>query len=119
MPDAILHPPAHVAPAAFTKDQLEWLPWLDPLAPADLTPRHMQALVDAARAKSPYFRLLARDPAVLEARAKTDKDIFYNPDGRVPRPERELAAAAASRFNGCVYCASVRARFAATSPQRD
>src|SRR3954469_18374447 len=119
MPDSILHPPPHTAPVAFTKEQLDWLPWLEPLDPAALTPLHMRALVDAARVKSPYFRLLARDPAVLEARTKTDKDIFYNPDAGLPRAERELAAAAASRFNGCIYCASVHARFAATYSKRD
>ena len=119
MPDTILHPGQHTAPVAFTKAQLDWLPWLEPLDPAALTPRHMQALVDAARVKSPYFRLLARDPAVLEARTKADKDIFYNTEGGLPRAERELAAAAASRFNGCIYCASVHARFAATYSKRD
>ncbi|HYZ61872.1 MAG TPA: peroxidase-related enzyme, partial [Acetobacteraceae bacterium] len=119
MPDSVLYPPAHAQPVAFTKEQLDWLPWLEPLEAEALTPRHMQALVDAARAKSPYFRLLARDPEVLEARTKTDKDIFYNPEGGLPRAERELAAAAASRFNGCIYCASVHARFAATYSKRD
>jgi len=78
----------------------------------------MMALVDAARAKSAYFRLLVRDPEVLEHRTKTDKDIFYNPEAGLPRAERELAAAATSRFNGCIYCASVHARFAATYSKR-
>src|SRR5258705_176348 len=32
--------------------------------------------------------------------------------------KRELAAAATSRFNGCIYCASVHARFAATYSKR-
>jgi alkylhydroperoxidase domain protein len=68
--------------------------------------------------KSPYFRLLARDPDVLEARTRTDKDIFYNPEAGLPRAERELAAAATSRLNGCIYCASVHARFAATYSKR-
>jgi alkylhydroperoxidase domain protein len=71
--------------------------------------------VDAARARSPYFRLLARDPDTLGARTRTDKDIFYNPDAGLPRAERELAAAATSRTNGCIYCASVHARFATHS----
>ena len=84
-----------------------------------LTERHMASLVDAARAKSPYFRLLARDPDALEARTRTDKDIFYNPDAGLPRAERELAAAATSRFNGCIYCASVHARYAATYSKRE
>ena len=84
-----------------------------------LTERHMASLVDAARVKSPYFRLLARDPDALEARTRTDKDIFYNPDAGLPRAERELAAAATSRFNGCIYCASVHARLAATYSKRE
>ena len=58
--------------------------------------------------------LLARDPEILEARTKTDKDIFYNPAAGLPRAERELAAAAVSRDNGCIFCASVHARFAST-----
>ncbi|MSP77853.1 MAG: alkylhydroperoxidase domain protein [Rhodospirillaceae bacterium] len=118
MTDKTLTPPNHVEPVVFTRDQLDWLPWLEPMAEADLTPRHMAGLVDAARAKSPYFRLLARDPDVLGARTRTDKDIFYNPDAGLPRAERELAAAATSRYNGCIYCASVHARFAATYSKR-
>ena len=89
------------------------------MADQALTARHIASLVDAARAKSPYFRLLARDPDVLEARTRTDKDIFYNPEAGLPRAERELAAAATSRFNGCIYCASVHARFAATYSKRE
>ncbi len=97
MPDTVLEPPPHTVPAAFTRALLDWLPWLEPLAVEALTERHMAALVDAARAKSPYFRLLARDPDALRARTRTDKDIFYNPDAGLPRAERELAAAATSR----------------------
>ncbi len=119
MPDTVLVPPDHTAPVVFTRTQLEWLPWLEPLAIDTLTDRHLASLVDAARVKSPYFRLLARDPDTLEARTRTDKDIFYNPDGGLPRAERELAAAATSRFNGCLYCASVHARFAATYSKRE
>ena len=118
MTDKVLSPPAHVEPVVFTRDQLDWLPWLEPMTEQDLTARHMAGLVDAARAKSPYFRLLARDPEVLEARTRTDKDIFYNPEAGLPRAERELAAAATSRYNGCIYCASVHARFAATYSKR-
>jgi alkylhydroperoxidase domain protein len=119
MPELVLTPPPHTVPTAFTRDQVDWLPWLEPLAAEALTPRHMAALVDAARAKSAYFRLLARDPEALEARTRTDKDIFYNADAGLPRAERELAAAAVSRFNGCIYCASVHARFAATYSKRE
>ena len=116
--DKTLTPPPHTEPVVFTRDMLDWLPWLEPMAEADMTEHHVKSLVDAARVKSPYFRLLARDPDVLEARTRTDKDIFYNPEAGLPRAERELAAAATSRLNGCIYCASVHARFAATYSKR-
>jgi alkylhydroperoxidase domain protein len=119
MADMIVEPPPHSVPVVFTRTLLDWLPWLEPLAIEALTERHMEALVDAARAKSAYFRLLARDPDALKARTLTDKDIFYNSDAGLPRAERELAAAATSRFNGCIYCASVHSRFAATYSKRE
>src|ERR1700722_15602660 len=94
-------------PVVFTQDEIGWTPWLEPLGLDELTERHWAGLVDASRAKSPYFMLLARDPEILEARTKTDKDIFYNP-----------AAAATARENGCIFCASVHARFATTHSKR-
>ncbi|MEU7896348.1 alkylhydroperoxidase domain protein [Nonomuraea sp. NPDC049152] len=103
----------------FTQDQLGWKPWIEPLAEDELTEEHREALVDRARAASPYFRLLARDPRVLHARTKTDNDIFHNADGGLPRAERELAATATSRSNGCVFCASVHARFASHYSKRE
>ncbi len=118
MPDTVHTPEGHAIPNQFTRAMLDWLPWLEPLAESELTPRHMTGLVDAARAKSPYFRLLAHDPEVLEHRTRTDKDIFYNTQGGLPRAERELAATAASRLNGCIYCASVHARHATTYSKR-
>src|SRR3984957_12850559 len=110
--------PDHQEPTVFTQAQLDWLPWLEPLPADQLTDRHWVGLVDAARAKSPYFLLLARDPDILGARTKTDKDIFYNPTAGLPRAERELSAAATSRSNGCIYCASVHARFASHFSKR-
>ena len=107
------------APNAFTRAQVDWLPWLDPVAEPDLSDRQRAGLVDPSRAKSAYFRLLARDPDILGARTRTDKDIFYNTAEGLPRAERELAAASASRLNGCIYCASVHARFAATYSKRE
>jgi alkylhydroperoxidase domain protein len=102
--------PAELArPDRFTQDGLGWVPWLVPLDESELTERHREALIEPGRAKSPYFRLLARDPEALRARTLTDLDIFYNPAGGVGRAERELAAAATSRHNGCVFCASVHA----------
>jgi alkylhydroperoxidase domain protein len=79
---------------------------------AEFTERHYEALVERERVHMPYFRVLARDPEALLERTLTDLDIFHNADAGLPRAERELAAAAASRFNGCVFCASVHSRFA-------
>ena len=118
MTEKTLSHPDSREPVAFTQDELGWLPWLEPLAADELTERHWAGLVDPSRAKSPYFLLLARDPEVLEARTKTDKDIFYNTGSGLPRAERELAAAATSRLNGCIYCASVHARFATVHSKR-
>ena len=118
MTDAVIAHADNSEPTAFTQKELGWLPWLEPLAETDFTERHRAALVDPARIKSAYFRLLARDPEILEARTRTDKDIFYNVADGLPRAERELAAAATSRVNGCIYCASVHARFATTYSKR-
>ncbi|HEY4170916.1 MAG TPA: alkylhydroperoxidase domain protein [Reyranella sp.] len=118
MTDKTIPQSGHVVPAVFTRDMLDWLPWLEPVAADKMSERQLSSLVDAARVKSDYFRLLARDPDVLEARTRTDKDIFYNPDAGLPRAERELAAASVSRLNGCIYCASVHARFASTYSKR-
>lgn len=105
-------------PNVFTQDMLGWLPWLRPLEEADLTERHWEALVQKGRSKMPYFMLLARDPDILEYRTRTDMDIFYNPEAGLPRAERELAATVASRLNGCLYCASIHARFATQYSKR-
>ena len=105
-------------PHTFTRGEVGWVPHLEPLAEEELTERHYDGLVDAARAKNDYFRLLARDPEVLRARTLVDKDIFYNVAEGLPRADRELAATAASRRNGCVFCASVHSRFAAHHSKR-
>jgi alkylhydroperoxidase domain protein/CMD domain protein len=111
-------PRIHTAAARgrFTQDQLQWTPWLEPLGEDELRPEH-EAALPGPRAKSPYFRLLAHDPAILIERTATDDGIFRSPDG-LPRAERELAAAATSRVNGCVYCASVHARLASQFSKR-
>ncbi|MFJ2553323.1 alkylhydroperoxidase domain protein [Microbacterium sp. NPDC087591] len=116
-PTALLHQDAP-HPHAFTRGEVGWTPHLAPLAEEELTERHYDGLVDAARAKNDYFRLLARDPEVLKARTLVDKDIFYNVAEGLPRADRELAATAASRRNGCVFCASVHSRFAAHYSKR-
>lgn len=106
-----------VRPWAFTRHELGWVPWLEPTGSEALTDRQVEALVQPQRASSPYFRLLADDPEILEARTRADLDIFHSRGG-LPRAERDLAAAAVSRHNGCVFCASVHARFAAHYSKR-
>ena len=106
-------------PDAFTRAEVGWVPWLEPFPIDELTERHHDGLVDRGRASSDYFRLLVRDPEILRARTLVDKDIFYNTSEGLPRAERELAAASASRVNGCVFCASVHARFAAHHSHRE
>lgn len=106
------------APNAFTQAELGWEAWLEPLPLDELTDRHYDGLVDKGRANSPYFRLLVRDPDILGARTRTDNDIFYNEKGGLSRALRELSAAAASRTNGCIFCASVHSRFATHKSKR-
>jgi alkylhydroperoxidase domain protein len=118
MTDHVITHSDNTIPDKFTQDELDWLPWLEPVSVETLSEYQITALVDAARVKSAYFRLLARDPAILEARTRTDKDIFYNTRGGLPRAERELAATATSRRNGCIYCASVHSRFASVHSKR-
>jgi alkylhydroperoxidase domain protein/CMD domain protein len=113
----VIRPGTLRRPPAFTRDQLEWTPWLEPIEPADATPAQLAAL-EGRRGNSPYFRLLARDAAVLTERTAADLGIFYT-HGGAPRAERELAAAATSRWNGCIYCASVPARLAAQLSRRE
>lgn len=110
-PGVIRHPRLD-RPNVFTQDELGWVPWLAPKEESGLTAQDHAALVDPGRAASPYFRLLVRDPVVLGARTRADNDIFYNTDAGLSRAERELSAAATSRTNGCLFCASVHARFA-------
>jgi alkylhydroperoxidase domain protein len=118
MTDHVITHPDNGPPQVFTQEELDWLPWLEPVSAETLSDTQKTALVDTARIKSAYFRLLARDPAILEARTRTDKEIFYNAKGGLPRAERELAATATSRLNGCIYCASVHSRFASVHSKR-
>lgn len=116
-PATIVRPGKLNSPPVFTRAQLEWTPWLVPLDMADATPKQTAAL-EGRRGNSPYFRLLALDADVLTERTATDLGIFYT-HGGAPRPERELAAAATSRLNGCIYCASVHSRLSAQLSKRE
>jgi alkylhydroperoxidase domain protein len=119
MSDQVLSPAITRQANFFTKAMILWKPWLKPLGEEELTPRHMAAFGPAARAKSEYFRLLALSPDILETRSNSDMDIFHNTKDGLPRAERELSAAAVSRVNGCIYCASVHSRFASSFSKRE
>jgi uncharacterized peroxidase-related enzyme len=94
----------------FTHGELDWRPWL---APLDLNVASEQQLLalkvtPSNRAVGAYSLVLAHDPEVLAERSPLYNGIMFGPRG-LPRADRELGAVAASRVNGCAYCASVHA----------
>jgi len=95
----------------FTSESLEWKAWLPVLDLAQATPEQLDVLESShPKAKtSDYYRLLAHQPRILEQRSLVFNAIMYAPGG-LSRAERELASAAVSRINGCVYCAAVHAQ---------
>src|SRR5262249_43330179 len=111
--DARTVPASNIGPrdatdTGFTQEQLGWAPWILPFE-ADAATDEQRGVLPGQRINSPYFRLLALDPAVLSERTATDMGIFYT-HGGLPRADRELSATVASRVNGCTYCASVHSR---------
>lgn len=117
MTDALAPAPAVVEPPRFTQELLDWRTWLNPVPEEEFTEEQYEALVQRSRVKNEYFRMLAHDPGILRERTKTDFDIFLSKGG-LPRADREMAATAASRLNGCVYCASVHSGFASHHSKR-
>jgi uncharacterized peroxidase-related enzyme len=94
----------------FTHGELDWRPWL---APLDLNVASEQQLLalkvtPSNRAVGAYSLVLAHDPEALAERSPLYNGIMFGPRG-LPRADRELGAVAASRVNGCAYCASVHA----------
>ncbi|MFZ4660726.1 MAG: peroxidase-related enzyme [Caldilineaceae bacterium] len=95
----------------FTLDLVLWRPWLPTVDQIDAT-AEQRALVDEvvpSPTGRPYYALLAHEPQALRERTALMKAAMYSPGGAT-RADRELAAVAASRANGCVHCASVHAR---------
>lgn len=95
----------------FTSETLDWKAWLEGLNPDTATPEQQHVLeVSHPKAKSmDFYLVLARQPQVLLERSQAFNAIMYAPGG-LSRAEREVAATAVSRSNGCVYCASVHAQ---------
>lgn len=95
----------------FTAGELDWRPWVAPLDITTATQEQLLALkiTPSNRAVGAYSLVLAHDPEALEQRSPLYNAIMFGPKG-LPRAERELGAVAASRVNGCAYCASVHAK---------
>jgi len=94
----------------FTQGELDWRPWVAPLDITAATQEQLAALkiTPSNRAVGAYSLVLAHDPEALAERSPLYNGIMFGPKG-LPRAERELGAVAASRVNGCAYCASVHA----------
>ena len=94
----------------FTHGELEWRPWVAPLDLNMATEAQLVALkvTPSNRAVGAYSLVLAHDPEALSQRSPLYNGIMFGAKG-LPRADRELGAVAASRINGCAYCASVHA----------
>jgi uncharacterized peroxidase-related enzyme len=94
----------------FTHGELQWEPWITPVNLDTATPEQLTALkvTPSNRAVGAYSLVLAHDPEALSERSPLYNGIMFGTKG-LPRADRELGAVAASRINGCSYCASVHA----------
>lgn len=94
----------------FPMETLDWASWAPVLDLDGATPEQVRVLEEShPKAKtSPYYLLLVQEAEVLRQRSRLFNTIMYGPRG-ASRAERELAATAESRLNGCPYCASVHA----------
>lgn len=95
----------------FTLEPVEWRAWLPTVQLAEATPEQVAVLEESTPSAktSPYYLLLAHDVDILHQRSRLFNAVMYGPGG-LPRADRELAAVATARVNGCVFCASVHAR---------
>lgn len=98
-------------PTSFTLDVLDWDPWIPTIAEVGLSDDDLESVyAQAPNARgSTYFATLAHDLPALVNRTGLFSNVMRSPGG-ASNAERELAATATSRVNGCVYCASVHAR---------
>jgi uncharacterized peroxidase-related enzyme len=94
----------------FTHGELQWRPWIAPLDLNAATEAQLTALkvTPSNRTVGAYSLVLAHDPEALSERSPLYNGIMFGAKG-LPRADRELGAVAASRINGCSYCASVHA----------
>jgi|HigsolmetaAR201D_1030396.scaffolds.fasta_scaffold05366_5 uncharacterized peroxidase-related enzyme len=105
----------------FTLDVVKWHPWVPTVEELDPTPEQV-ALIDKVApnpVSRPYYALLAHDPPALLERTALMQAAMYSGRNGASRADRELAAVATSRANGCVHCASVHARLHAQLTKSD
>ncbi len=95
----------------FSIVPFDWQPWTRTIAEVESTPEQWAVLDDVVPTmkKNPYYLLLAHDPEPLRQRTGLFNGIMKG-EGGSPLADRELAAVATSRVNGCVYCAAVHAK---------
>jgi uncharacterized peroxidase-related enzyme len=95
----------------WTLDFLDWIPWVETVDETGISPEQRAGIDEklGKRKGSTYYETLASDIESVRTRTALFSDIFES-EGGIPRADRELAATATSRINGCVYCASVHAR---------
>ncbi len=109
------------APLTWTQDFLDWSPWIERVDDTGVSEDERERVdaVLAHRKGSAYYEVLANDLESVRTRTVLFSNIFEGKTGS-PRADRELAATAVSRVNGCVYCASVHSRlFSNLSKKRD
>jgi len=102
----------YVKAERFTLDVVTWRPWIETVDQVGPTAEQLAAL-EKHTSNRDYFATLAHDAPALRERTALFNAIMYGHAGAAggaSRSDRELAATATSRANGCVYCASVHAR---------
>lgn len=107
--------------SGFTLRFLNWRPWLPRAEETEITEEARQRVREATgdRPNSDYVAVLANDFEAWRARDAVHHHV-YGGETAEDTARRELGATAASRVNGCVFCASVHARaYVANSHRRD
>jgi uncharacterized peroxidase-related enzyme len=91
----------------FSIVPFDWRPWTRTIAETEANAEQWGVLdeVVPTMKANPYY---AHDPEPLRQRTGLFNGIMKS-EGGSPLSDRELAAVAASRVNGCVYCAAVHA----------
>lgn len=95
----------------FTIDLLGWSPWMPQATHTEL-PAGLREDVAAAVAEqkgNAYIDVLCNDFETWKIRHLVHRHVYTSTEPG-PTALRELGATAASRINGCVFCASVHAR---------